>query len=42
MLVFILVKLSTLTHKKARRVWDPLKVLVASKYYRIDETSSTE
>lgn len=37
MLVFILVKLSTLTHKKARRVWDPLKVLIASKYYRIDE-----
>lgn len=37
MLVLILVKLSTLTHKKARRVWEPLKVLVASKYYRIDE-----
>jgi hypothetical protein len=42
MLVFILVKLSTLTHKKARRVWEPLKVLVASKYYRIDETATTE
>jgi intergrase/recombinase len=40
MLVLILVKLSTLTHKKARRVWDPLKTLVASKYYRIDELSS--
>lgn len=42
MLVFILVKLSTLTHKKARRVWEPLKVLVASKYYRIDETTPAE
>jgi hypothetical protein len=40
MLVLILVKLSTLTHKKARRVWDPLKTLVASKYYRIDELHS--
>jgi hypothetical protein len=37
MLILILVKLSTLTHKKARQVWDPLKILVASKYYRIDE-----
>lgn len=42
MLVLILVKLSTLTHKKARRVWDPLKILVASKYYRIDELTSED
>lgn len=42
MLILILVKLSTLTHKKARRVWDPLKILVASKYYRIDELSSQD
>jgi len=42
MLVLILVKLSTLTHKKARRVWDPLKILVASKYYRIDKMSSED
>lgn len=42
MLVFILVKLSTLTHKKARRVWQPFKVLMASKYYRIDEVIASE
>jgi maltodextrin utilization protein YvdJ len=42
MLILILVKLSTLTHKKARRVWDPLKILVASKYYRIDELTSQD
>lgn len=42
MLILILVKLSTLTHKKARRVWDPLKILVASKYYRIDELNSQD
>lgn len=40
MLVLILVKLSTLTHKKARRAWEPLKTLVASNYYRIDQAVS--
>lgn len=37
MLMLILLKLSTLTHKKARRVWEPLQTLLSSKYYRIDQ-----
>lgn len=37
MLMLILLKLSTLTHKKARRVWEPLQTLHHSKYYRIDQ-----
>lgn len=36
MLLVILVKLSTLTHKKARQVWEPLQKLVDSHFYRID------
>lgn len=36
MLVVILVKLSTLTHKKAKQVWDPYKKLLDSHFYRID------
>jgi hypothetical protein len=36
MLLVILVKFSTLTHKKAGQVWDPYKKLVKSHYYRID------
>ena len=36
MLLVILVKLSTLTHKKARQVWQPLQKLVDSHFYRID------
>jgi hypothetical protein len=36
MLVVILVKLSTLTHKKARQIWDPYKKLLSSHFYRID------
>jgi len=36
MLILILVKLSTLTHKKARQIWTPLKKLVDSSFYRID------
>jgi len=36
MLIIILVKLSTLSHKKARQVWDPLKKLVDTSFYRID------
>jgi hypothetical protein len=36
MLLIILVKLSTLTHKKARQVWKPLQKLVDSHFYRID------
>lgn len=36
MLLVILVKMSTLTHKKARQMWDPYKKLIDSHYYRID------
>ncbi|MDB5181771.1 MAG: hypothetical protein JWP13_534 [Candidatus Saccharibacteria bacterium] len=36
MLLIILVKMSTLTHKKAKQVWDPYKKLIDSHFYRID------
>ena len=36
MLLAILVKLSTLTHKKAKTMWEPLKKLTETKFYRID------
>jgi hypothetical protein len=36
MLVVVLVKFSTLTHKKAKAIWDPYKKLKATHYYRID------
>lgn len=36
MLVMILIKLSTLTHKKAKQMWDPLKKLVSTNFYRTD------
>lgn len=36
MLLVILAKLSTLTHKKAKQIWDPLKQLRATHFYRID------
>lgn len=36
MLLVILVKMSTLTHKKAKQVWDPYHKLVDSRFYRID------
>lgn len=36
MLILILVKLSTLTHKKARKIWDPYQKLIDSHFYRID------
>lgn len=36
MLLVILAKLSTLTHKKARQIWNPLKKLQATNFYRID------
>lgn len=36
MLLVILVKLSTLTHKKAKQVWLPLQKLAESHFYRID------
>lgn len=36
MLLVILAKLSTLTHKKARQIWDPFKKLKSSNFYRID------
>jgi len=36
MLIVILIKLSTLTHKKAKTMWEPLKRLVDTKFYRID------
>jgi hypothetical protein len=36
MLLLILVKMSTLTHKKAKQIWNPYKKLVESRFYRID------
>jgi hypothetical protein len=36
MLLMILSKLSTLTHKKARNIWSPYGKLLASHFYRID------
>jgi len=36
MLIIILVKLSTLTHKKAKELWDPLEKLRKTNFYRID------
>jgi hypothetical protein len=36
MLIFNLIKLSTLTHKKANQMWEPLQKLLATNFYRID------
>jgi hypothetical protein len=36
MLLIILVKMSTLTHKKAKQMYDPIKTLLDSNFYRID------
>lgn len=36
MLLIILFKMSTLTHKKAKQIWDPFKKLISSRFYRID------
>lgn len=36
MLIIILIKLSTLTHKKAKAMWEPLRTLTETKFYRID------
>lgn len=36
MLIVILVKLSTLTHKKAKQMWNPLKKLKDTSFYRVD------
>lgn len=36
MLLVILVKMSTLTHKKAKQIWDPYKTLIRTHFYRID------
>lgn len=35
MLMLILVKLSTLTHKKAKEIWKPFRMLLSTRYYRI-------
>jgi hypothetical protein len=40
MLVLILVKLSTLTHKKAKQIWDPFNSLLDTHYYKIDQATS--
>ena len=36
MLLFILAKLNTLTHKKAHQAWNPYRRLIETHYYRID------
>lgn len=36
MLLLIVVKLSTLTHKKAHQAWNPYRRLIDTHYYRID------
>jgi hypothetical protein len=35
MLMLILVKLNTLTHKKAKQIWKPFKSLLDTHFYRI-------
>lgn len=37
MLMLILIKLSTLTHKKARQIWKPFETLLSTRYYKIVE-----
>jgi hypothetical protein len=39
MLVLILIKLSTLSHKKAKQMWEPFESLLSTHYYRIDKNS---
>lgn len=36
MLIIILIKLSTLSHKKARQMWSPLRKLLETHFYRFD------
>jgi len=36
MLIVNLVKLNTLTHKKAKQMWGPLQKLIDTDFYRID------
>jgi len=36
MLIIVLIKLNTLTHKKAREIWAPLQKLLETNFYRID------
>lgn len=36
MLIVILIKLNTLTHKKAKQMWLPLNKLIDTRFYRID------
>ncbi|CAN5150335.1 hypothetical protein BH09PAT3_BH09PAT3_2090 [soil metagenome] len=36
MLIVILIKLSTLTHKRAKQMWVPLDKLIKTKFYQID------
>ncbi len=36
MLLVILAKLSSLTHKRAKQIWDPYKKLIDTHFYRID------
>ncbi len=36
MLIIILIKMSTLTHKKAKQIWAPYKKLSETRFYRID------
>lgn len=36
MLIVILVKLSTLTHKKAKQMWVPMNKLASTNFYRVD------
>jgi hypothetical protein len=36
MLMVVLIKLNTLTHKKAKEIWSPLNKLVETHFYQID------
>lgn len=36
MLMINMLKLSTLTHKKAKNIWDPMHKLAATRFYRFD------
>lgn len=41
MLIVILAKMSTLTHKRATTIWDPFNTLVRTKFYKINPQSET-
>ncbi len=41
MLMINLIKLNSLTHKKAKQIWTPFETLIRTRYYRMDEQDET-